>query len=150
MTTAILPYRLVTLVAEECCNCGIVFGLPKDFRQNRIDDKRNFCCPNGHQQAYIGNEASRLRDELANTKAKLDQEKALVETYSRSLNDERKASAQKDRRINGYKGVVARTQRRVSKGRCPCCSTVFKNLKEHMTAEHPHWDPDKGAEAMAK
>jgi hypothetical protein len=57
--------------------------------------------------------------------------------------------AHQERRINGYKGVVARTKRKIAAGRCPCCSHQFKDLERHMTTKHPGYDPDKGAEALA-
>jgi hypothetical protein len=40
-------------------------------------------------------------------------------------------------------------KRRVAKGICVCCSKKFKDLETHMKEEHPDWNPDKAAEALA-
>lgn len=139
------------LMTASCANCGVLFAMPTDLEDRRRNDHKPFFCPNGHSNFYGGkSEAERLadelrakNDELARQKARLDQERALTADYV-------KQAEHKDRQIRGYKGVVAKTKRRISKGRCPCCSHTFKDLKEHMQAEHPHWDPGKGAEALAK
>lgn len=146
MPTVVIPNTSVILVAETCYRCAIVFAVPNTFQRNRLEDKESFFCPNGHSQAYVESRADRLErdlkakaDELARVRAYADQREARV----RELYEE---SAHKDRRINGYKGVVARTKRRVSKGVCPCCSAKFKDLKVHMQTQHPGWDPDRAAE----
>lgn len=151
MPTVIIPDVAIKLQSTTCYLCGIPFAMPADLMQQRIQDHRNFWCPNGHDQYFVGEtDAQRLErqlkaknDELARKQAALDQERALTADYAKQVQH-------KDRQISGYKGVVARTKRRVSKGVCPCCSAKFKDLKQHMQAEHPHWDPDKGAEALAK
>lgn len=131
------------LVVIDCISCGIPFAAPKQWRQERINDHRRFYCPNGHEQHYTGKtEAERLRDELARTKAQLDQKSARIV----DLQDE---VQHQERRVNGYKGALGRVKRRVAKGTCPCCSRKFKDLEAHMKTEHPTWDPDKHAAAAA-
>lgn len=151
MPTIHIPDTVViTLRSVACYLCGIHFAMPADHLERRIADGFNFWCPNGHSQGFIETEAMRLAKQL---KAKNDelarQKSALDQSHARNADLERTVAHQ-DRRINSYKGVVARTKRRVAKGRCPCCSAEFKNLKEHMKTEHPHWDPDKHAEALAE
>lgn len=147
MATIELAARLETVT---CANCGILFAIPEHFEQKRREDHEAFYCPSGHLLVFHAkSEAEKLadqlrakNDEIARQKARLDQERARTADYQKQVEH-------KDRQISGYKGVVAKTKRRISKGRCPCCSHEFKNLKQHMQAEHPHWDPDKGAEALA-
>lgn len=37
---------------EACINCGVRFGVPSGFQEQRREDKRTFYCPNGHTMAY--------------------------------------------------------------------------------------------------
>jgi uncharacterized coiled-coil protein SlyX len=151
MPTVYIPDVAITLRSTTCYLCGIPFAMPADLMARRLEDHRNFWCPNGHDQHYLAEtEAQRLakelrakNDELARKQSALDQSRA------RSADLETRVAHQ-DRRINGYKGVVARTKRRVSKGRCPCCSHTFKDLKSHMATKHPKWDPDHAAEVAAE
>lgn len=49
LTAVNISYKLI---AETCINCGIVFGIPEDFRSERVRDHRNIYCPNGHTQHW--------------------------------------------------------------------------------------------------
>lgn len=146
MTTVIVTS---TLQGVTCCTCGVLFGLTSEYIAERRRDHEWFRCPNGHSQHYSGEtEAEKLarqlkakNDELARVRAAHDQ------THAR-LDSARAEVRHQERRINGYKGVVARVKRRVSSGSCPCCSMKFKNLREHMQTEHPGWNPEKGADAL--
>lgn len=51
----------VTMVWEDCCFCGIAFGMTKDFEQRRREDHQSFYCPNGHGQSYRGKTAQQKR-----------------------------------------------------------------------------------------
>lgn len=138
------------------CWCGVLYAVPDslyseyDRKNNKAPQSMSLYCPLGH--AMVRGVSSELTEARAELKRKTDEvarkQAALDQAWARS-NELRGEVAHQERRINGYKGVVARTKRRISKGRCPCCSHEFKNLKQHMQAEHPHWDPDKGAEALS-
>ena len=55
----------------ECCDCGIVFQVPADFDENRVEDGREFYCPNGHEQSYPDCEDDKLEElEKENTELK--------------------------------------------------------------------------------
>lgn len=133
----------ITLDETTCCVCGVVFGVPDYFLSKRRQDGTTYYCPNGHSLAFRVTETQKLRDELARTKAQLDQRDARIVTL-------RDTVAQSERRINGYKGVTTRLKRRIQAGRCPCCSAEFKDLGRHMKNQHPEWNPDKHAEALAE
>lgn len=133
----------VTLTDTSCCVCGVVFAVPSSFLDKRREDGKDFFCPNGHTLLYTKTETQRLREELARTKAQLDQRDARIVTL-------RDTVAQSERRINGYKGVTTRLKRRIQAGRCPCCSHEFKDLGRHMKNQHPGWNPDAHADALAE
>lgn len=127
------------------CWCGILFAVPDSLwseysrKNDLLPQSMEIHCPIGHGMTRgISNALKEAREELARTKARLDQEVARVNTLQRE-------TERKERQVRGYKGVVARTKR----GMCPCCSQKFKDLKEHMASAHPDWDPDKHAEALA-
>lgn len=131
------------LGTEVCVNCGMTFAMPLDFQNRRRDDHASFCCPMGHSQHYAGkSETEKLRDELTRERARLDQEKALTESLSRSLTFT-------ERQVSARKAVATKLRKRIAAGKCPCCHAQFKDLKTHMKAQHPSWNPEQAAEAIA-
>ena len=50
----------VNFETEECCECGIFFQVTEDFYENRRNDGRVFCCPNGHGQSYCDTDGERM------------------------------------------------------------------------------------------
>ncbi|MEA3246271.1 MAG: hypothetical protein U9Q74_08965 [Gemmatimonadota bacterium] len=54
-----------------------------------------------------------------------------------------------DRQIRARKAVATRLRNRMKAGRCPCCSHRFTDLREHMRTEHPKWNPERAADALA-
>lgn len=143
MATATDITTIITIVKHTCGKCGVVFGLSSDFKNQRLKDHEAFYCPNGHPRAFTSpSEADRLRDDLARERHWREQADARNSDLRREVERER-------RRTNGYKGAMKRVSNRVAKGVCPCCSTKFKDLKTHMQTEHPDWNPDKHADALA-
>lgn len=141
MPTVITPAP--ALVTVTCYLCGVPFAMPDYLQAQRLKDRRDFWCPNGHEQRYLGEtEAQRLAKELDATKATL----ANARRRSDELLEQRSRA---ERRITAYKGVVKRTKNRIAKGTCPCCSATFKNVEQHIKTRHPNWNPEAGAEAMA-
>lgn len=128
----------------DCASCGITFGITTAFMERRREDHEGFYCPNGHSNAYSGeNKEERLerslryeRDHTARLSAQLEQEKA----HSR---------AQKSRGTR-YKNERDRIRARVAEGVCPCCNRQFKGLKSHMRIKHPEWVEEHGATAFAQ
>lgn len=47
-------FRSVELQTIECCNCHIIFAVPKEFQQKMRETHEFFYCPNGHSQHYTG------------------------------------------------------------------------------------------------
>jgi len=128
VSVVVETYR-VGLVVEECIACGVIFGITSAYRKERMNDHRNFSCPNGHSQHWpqesdaekfkrLYNEAE---DRRAQTQAEADQLAAS---------------------LSATKGVVTKQRRklaRVSQGVCPCCNRSFRNVKRHMKTMHPDY-----------
>jgi hypothetical protein len=151
MPTVFLPNVTVTLVVETCYRCGVVFGMPTDFKQQRLKDRESFYCPNGHGQVYTGKtEEQKLRDQLAAEKHAREQADANAKYLSGRISALHDEKGRVERKLRGTRAVVTRMKRRAVAGRCPCCSDQFKDLERHMKTKHPNFDPEKGAEALAE
>lgn len=148
---AILPTPFVVLVEHTCGKCGIVFAMPADYYAARKKDGETWYCPNGDARAFTGEtEADKLRQELKTANDRLASKQSWIDQLSERNSELYREVEHKNRRINGYKGAVARVKRRVAKGRCPCCSHEFKDLEKHMVSRHPNWDSDKHAATLAE
>lgn len=146
-----LPDVAITLRATTCYLCGIPFAMPADLIKQRIEDRGKFWCPNGHDQHFLGEtEAQALAKQLKAKADELSREKHWREQADARVKDLSRDVARERNRVNGYKGAMARTKRRVANGRCPCCSEQFKNRESHMQTRHPNWNPDKHADAIAE
>jgi hypothetical protein len=88
-----------TFAEEECCDCGVLFGMTTKFKEHRLKDKRNFFCPNGHEQAYIKSTAQILQEKL-DEKQRLLNEKT-EQIYSLQNENERlkKQTKPKNKRV---------------------------------------------------
>ncbi len=127
MTTKTLYYT-TTLTVTCCGNCGIPFAIPDNLYAARVDDGKNFYCPNGH---FIGwsaaNETARLRRE-----ANKAEERA---TRIQADLDRTEASRR------AWKGQTTRLRNRASEGECVYCGKFFVGLAVHTAKAHPQEHP---------
>lgn len=112
----------VVFYIEECCNCGVLFGMTQEFHDQRYKDgeSRNFYCPNGHSQCYAKKSDARLRKD-AEKKA---EEARLALQAER---DQREAAERELERLN----------KRTAGGACPHCNRTFVQLARHIKTKHP-------------
>ena len=120
------------IVAMQCPVCGLVYGLDQGFREKRLEDGRDWHCPNGHCLAFTDSEVDRLRQRLEQQKRWTDGARAQA-THER---DQRRAA---ERSARAYKGQVTKIRRRVGNGVCPCCNRSFADLGRHMAGQHPDY-----------
>lgn len=121
-----------TLVLEECCLCGVQFGLTDRMYRARRADKETFYCPNGHGQAYVKSEADKLRQQLQEAQARATHVLDQLTAERQAHETERKSHA-------ATKGQLTKTRKRVAGGVCPCCNRSFVNLGRHMAGQHPDY-----------
>jgi hypothetical protein len=60
------------LTSEICCNCGIEFAMPTQYRKTLQENHKSFSCPNGHKQYFNGEtdaEKYKRQYEYANNRA---------------------------------------------------------------------------------
>jgi Zn ribbon nucleic-acid-binding protein len=112
------------LTVISCVSCGIEFAVPDSWRARRLDDHKDWYCPNGHGQSYTGkSEAEQLRARLERAEAR-----------EQSWRDQAQAAERSRIAVAGH---LTRVKRRVANGVCPCCQRQFANLHRHMTTQHP-------------
>lgn len=120
-----------TLVIEECCNCGIAFGITQDLYQRRRDDHATFWCPKGHPQHYTGkSEAEKLREEVQRLETSRTNLYTVIENKNNQI-------AQLNYSVRAQKAANTKIINRVKNGNCPCCKRTFINLQEHFLTKHP-------------
>lgn len=117
---------------HRCGSCGIVWGLPEWFVDERREDGVGWLCPNGHSFVYnkgkskkqlLEAELARAKDRLATVTARADQTEAS---------------------LRATKGVVTRQKNQMKKvvaGVCPVdgCQRHFANLRKHIETKHPDY-----------
>lgn len=115
------------LVTEECCNCGVLFGIPNTM-QDLLREKpgTTFYCPNGHPQHYTGKTEAQKQRERADS---------LERRLANRDEDLRAARAS----LVATKGQLTKARKRVANGVCPCCNRSFANLQRHMAGQHPDY-----------
>lgn len=125
----------VTITTEiralNCARCGLTFGISKSFERFRREDKREFYCPNGHEQFFPG----KTKAEIAQEERDAARELAARESNRRRLAEQEAAH---ERRVAAaHKGWNTHIRNRIANGVCPCCNRSFTNVLRHMTTQHP-------------
>lgn len=116
-----------TLITEVCCNCGVLFAMPKYLQVKLRENREYFYCPNGHQQHYTGkSEAEEQRERAERLATQVKQMGNRLETEKRSH--------------SATKGKVTKLKNRIANGVCPCCNRTFANLGKHMANQHPEFE----------
>lgn len=117
------------LVTEECCFCGMLFAMTRDFQQRRLRDKQQWFCPRGHSQVYLGEsdqaKIKRLERQVANAEEQARIEKAAATAA--------KAAATKAR------NQARKLEQRTTRGVCPHpdCHRSFVDVARHVRTKHP-------------
>lgn len=117
-----------TLIIEICCVCSVEFGMTKKLKDERLNDGRNFYCPNGHQQHYTESMTAKLK------RAREDKEwwEGEANRVGRSLVSTR--------------GVVTKLKNRSHLGTCIYCEKKFPDLAQHMDiCHHEHMLKEQNA-----
>jgi hypothetical protein len=123
-----------TLYVQNCCTCGILFGIPNDFDDRRRQDGRSFYCPNGHSLSYSDTLEKQLKREVE----RLEQSNRWREDQLRAA---RKDADHQRRVAAAAKGRVTKIKNRIANGVCPApgCkrSGLGSDVVAHIAACHP-------------
>jgi hypothetical protein len=146
---SVLFDRVTVELTRVSCWCGVVFAIPKNawdekMRQRDLGQRVELHCPvNGHSMSWDGGDAlKKAQDAVVRERQRREQAEADAR-YNRDR------ANREERRVRAARGLVTRIKNKVAKGRCPCCSHLFKDLRSHMAKEHPGFDPSKGIDAIA-
>jgi len=107
------------------------------MNQQLRDTTETFWCPSGHRQSYAESEVDRLKRQLTQRGAQIDQLQAAVRFERERVTSAKQQTAVERRRTIAQKAAKTRLKNRVSKGACICCNRFFKNLAAHMQTQHP-------------
>lgn len=122
-----------------CPVCGVTYGIPSAMQRNAYDKGEGaiqWFCPNGHQLGYHGpSEAQKAREKAENQARWAEQR----------LKAERDLRAHTERQLAAQKGQTTKARKRAAAALCPCCNRSFVQLRRHMEAKHPDYDPAKPA-----
>ena len=125
----------VSLAVHACPACGIVYGIPTDFRDHCKSNGQRYYCPNGHSLGWSETEAEieRKRAQVALRRASAAEDTAR-RWRENAANQRRSAAA--------YKGHLTRAKNRIVNGVCPvpgCKRSGFRQVMDHIATEHPSW-----------
>jgi hypothetical protein len=124
-----------TLRPIECYSCHVTFAMTQTMDTARRRDHKNFWCPNGHDQCYLGKtEEQKLREQL-----EAEQRRVILEQGWRTNAEKREKAAK--RQASAARGQVTKIKKRVGNGICPCCNRMFVDLQRHMGTKHPDFLP---------
>ena len=116
----------VTMLVENCCVCGLQFGLETNYNARLRAEKRSFFCPNGHSQRYRGESDAARADRLAREIA-AEQERTRLARVD--VQHERMMREKAEARF-------AAKIRRVKAGVCLDCNRTFRNVQRHRASKH--------------
>lgn len=124
----------VTFTQINCGECGGTYAINERYREQKWQQGGGWHCP------YCSVAWGYFNDnELARTKKALEQQKSNTEWYRQQAEARGKALNTERHRVIGYKGVIAKTKKRLAHGVCPCCQRTFQDLARHMQSKHPDY-----------
>lgn len=119
-----------------CCHngCGMVFGVPYQWCDDRRKDHHSWYCPNGHSQHFNAeSEEERLRKLLASAQGNLDYYKGRTTRLSADVD-------KLERSRNALRGVATKLKKRAVAGVCAFCNRHFVDVERHMHSKHARVD----------
>jgi hypothetical protein len=141
VSNTITMSKTVTLVAHECCTCGVAFAMPESLMAARRRDGDWFYCPAGHPAHFTESDADKLKRALAREQEvvrQLAREKAAKDQIAATLRD---ASS----KLAATESQLTRQKKRHAAGVCPCCKRTFQQLVRHMQSKHPDYRAEGAA-----
>jgi hypothetical protein len=121
-----------TIEALSCGECGVVYGLPSGFLNERRRDHKEWFCPNGHRRWFPPGKSE--TDVLKEKLAKEEQRSRWWAEHAESVAHERDRAK---RQASAARGTVTKMKRRAAAGTCQCCHRSFANVARHMGTQHP-------------
>ncbi len=122
------------LVTIRCFSCQTEFAMDEALYDARYADHRNFWCPNGHDQHFIGKTEDQRK--IAQLEAERDAAKRDAESQRRSREWAERTARGANVKAGKARAALRRLNHRVNCGVCPHCQRTFKQLAAHMKTKH--------------
>ena len=116
------------------CFCGIHMAMPTNLLRNARDYGADVYCPIGHKFGWNETKADRLAKQLAQTESRLADERQRRQA-------EQDLRLDTERRLTAQKAATTKAKKRHAAAVCPCCKRSFVQLRRHMAAKHPDYEP---------
>lgn len=119
---AVMPINYVEI---DCCECGLMFLVPKTWMDRRQKDGRGFRCPNGHKMFYPAPASTPKPDD----DKEVERRRELVLALHRAEQAEARAAD----------GKPPVEEQPTPPGSCPHCGKVYKLetcLRRHVRRYH--------------
>lgn len=125
------------LVVAECPSqgCGIVYAIPKEFRDSLYAKGGGYYCPNGHFLSWNETDVDRERK-------KREAAERRAENYEAQADYERHRAESERRTAIALRGHLTRIRNRIAAGVCPvpgCRRSGFAQVMRHLASKHPDW-----------
>lgn len=129
----------VYMQTATCCNCGIVFAMPKELNDRYRREGTWFYCPSGHHQHYpVGKSAEKLAIEAR------DAAQAEAQRAQAQLNEEKHARLVAEKKVKTVTAAKRKVEQRIAHGVCPCCNKTFADISHHMITDHAEFRLPEG------
>jgi hypothetical protein len=118
------------------CWCGIALAVPSNLYTHAHASGASIYCPLGHQFSWNETTADKLRKQL-------EQANAARDRAEQRRQAERDLREDTERRLAAQKGATTKAKKRAAAALCPCCNRSFVQMRRHLEAKHPGYDPAK-------
>jgi len=124
----------IQMYVSDCPNCGVVYGITREYELRRREDGRNFWCPNGHSGSFGESEI----DKAKRLQAAAERRETSARIRATAAYDQAQAA---ERSARAYRGHLTRMKNKITAGVCPVgtCRRPFNNVKSHIATQHPTW-----------
>jgi hypothetical protein len=115
--------------------CGIVYGIPKEFRDSLYKNGGSYYCPNGHILSWHETDADRERKQRQAAEQRAKQAEAAAARQRRRADAERRSAI-------ALRGHLTRMRNRIANGVCPvpgCHRSGFVQVMRHLSSKHSDW-----------
>lgn len=130
----------MTVLDQYCCSeCGVLYGLERNYANRRSQQNKSWYCPNGHNQVFRESALTRAEKAAQRAQELLDQERRCHESTRERLSSVARNLEHTEKRRAAQAGVTTRMKNRIKNGVCPCCKRTFRQLAEHMKTMHPEY-----------
>lgn len=129
MTTVFLSG--ITMKVEHCISCGIPFTVPQNVYEKHLEEGGFHYCPNGHGQGWDKSRSKRAAEEREREELRRERDRLAQQVAQK----EDEVIAEIHLRHEAEK-KLAKVEKRIKAGVCPCCNRHFANLERHMASKH--------------